>query len=76
MSTRYLIVVEGDESTNFSAYSPDLPGVVATGATIEECVREMEAAVVFHLEGLREEGAPIPPPVSRAAYVDVEPPAA
>ena len=76
MSTRYLIVVEGDESTNFSAYSPDLPGVVATGATVEGCVREMEAAVAFHLDGLREEGAPIPPPVSRAAYVEVEPPAA
>ncbi|HEY2704806.1 MAG TPA: type II toxin-antitoxin system HicB family antitoxin [Candidatus Dormibacteraeota bacterium] len=76
MSTRYLIVVEGDEATNFSAYSPDLPGVVATGATQEECVREMEAAVAFHLEGLREEGAPIPPPISRAAYVEVEPPAA
>lgn len=76
MSTRYLIVVEGDESTNFSAYSPDLPGVAATGATVEECVREMDAAVAFHLEGLREEGAPIPPPVSRAAFVEVEPPAA
>ena len=76
MSTRYLIVVEGDESTNYSAYSPDLPGVVATGATVEECVREMEAAVAFHLEGLRDEGVPIPPPVSRAAYVEVEPPAA
>ena len=76
MSTRYLIVVEGDESTNFSAYSPDLPGVVATGATVEECVREMEAAVAFHLDGLREEGSPIPPAVSRAAYVEVEPPAA
>jgi predicted RNase H-like HicB family nuclease len=76
MSTRYLIVVEGDESTNYSAYSPDLPGVVATGATVEECVREMEAAVAFHLDGLREEGSPIPPPVSQAAYVEVEPPAA
>ena len=76
MSTRYLIVVEGNESTNFSASSPDLPGVVATGATVEECVREMEAAVAFHLEGLREEGVPIPPPVSRAAYVEIEPPAA
>jgi predicted RNase H-like HicB family nuclease len=76
LSARYLIVVEGDESTNFSAYSPDLPGVVATGATREECVREMEAAVAFHLEGLQEEGAPIPPPSSSAAYVEVEPPAA
>jgi predicted RNase H-like HicB family nuclease len=76
MSTRYLIVVEGDESTNYSAYSPDLPGVAATGATVEECVREMEAAVAFHLEGLHEEGLPIPAPVSRAAYVEVEPPAA
>ena len=38
----YLVVIEGDETTNFSAYCPDLPGVVATGATAEECVAEMQ----------------------------------
>jgi ABC-type lipoprotein export system ATPase subunit/predicted RNase H-like HicB family nuclease len=54
---RHRIVVEGDETTNFSAYSPDVPGVVATGATREECERELQAAIEFHLEGLAEDQA-------------------
>ena len=57
---RYLIVIEGAEGENFSAYAPDLPGVVATGATEAEC--EMRDAIAFHLEGLRETGQPIPEP--------------
>jgi predicted RNase H-like HicB family nuclease len=71
MSTRYLIVIEGDGTTNFSAYSPDVPGVAATGATREECEREMREALAFHLEGLREDGDPIPQPSSTSSYVDV-----
>jgi predicted RNase H-like HicB family nuclease len=52
MTHRYLIVVEGDGSTNYSAYSPDVPGVAAVGATREECEREMREAIEFHIEGL------------------------
>jgi predicted RNase H-like HicB family nuclease len=69
---RYLIVIEGGNDANYSAYAPDLPGCVATGATLEQCEREMGEAIAFHIEGLRESGQPIPEP-SRvtATYVDV-----
>ncbi len=52
---KYLIVIEKAE-TNFSAYSPDLPGCVATGKTLEEAEEQMYEAIVFHLEGLEEDG--------------------
>ena len=68
--SRYLIVIE-NAGRNYSAYSPDLPGCASTGTTIEETQRNMEGAVEFHLEGLREDGLPIPPPSSIAAYVEV-----
>jgi predicted RNase H-like HicB family nuclease len=69
---RYLIVIEGAEGENYSAYAPDLPGCVATGATIEEVEREMHDAIAFHLEGLRDAGQLIPEPSDlTAAYVDV-----
>jgi ABC-type methionine transport system ATPase subunit len=63
---RHRIVVEGDDATNYSAYSPDVPGVVATGATREECERELREAIEFHLEGLSpgeqgEAASPVPP---------------
>jgi predicted RNase H-like HicB family nuclease len=67
---RYAIVIEQGE-TNFSAYVPDLPGCVATGDTISETERAIREAIEFHLEGLREDGAPIPPPTSRVDYIDV-----
>ena len=50
---QYLILVEGGHPTNYSAWSPDLPGCVATGATIDECEAEMKDAIAFHLEGWR-----------------------
>jgi predicted RNase H-like HicB family nuclease len=68
--SRYLIVIE-NAGRNYSAYSPDLPGCASTGTTIEETQRNMEGAVEFHLEGLREDGLPIPPPSSIARYVEV-----
>lgn len=69
---RYLIVIEGAAGENYSAYAPDLPGCVATGATIEQVEREMHDAIAFHLEGLREAGQPIPEPSDlTATYVDV-----
>ena len=67
---RYLVVIEKAPG-NYSAYVPDLPGCVATGATIEETEREIREAIEFHLEGLRDAGEPIPEPTSRMAYVEV-----
>ncbi|HWQ38155.1 MAG TPA: type II toxin-antitoxin system HicB family antitoxin [Burkholderiales bacterium] len=67
---RYAIVIEKAEG-NFSAYVPDLPGCVATGATVEEAEAQIREAIEFHLEGMREDGLPIPQPESRVEYVDV-----
>jgi predicted RNase H-like HicB family nuclease len=67
---KYLIVIEKTR-TGFSAYSPDLLGCVSTGATIEEVERNMQEAIEFHLEGLRQEGFPVPEPSSASAYVEV-----
>jgi predicted RNase H-like HicB family nuclease len=69
---RYLIVIEGADGENYSAYAPDLPGCVATGATLAEVEREMRDAIEFHLEGLRDAGDPIPEPSElTATYVQV-----
>ena len=67
---RYAIVIE-TAGTNFSAYVLDLPGCVATGATIEEAEANIREAIQFHIDGLREDGQPIPPPSSRVDYVEV-----
>jgi predicted RNase H-like HicB family nuclease len=67
---KYLIVIE-PTNTGFSAYSPDLPGCVSTGKTREECESNMHEAIAFHLDGLRQEGEPVPKPASSAAFVDV-----
>lgn len=67
---RYAIVIEKAES-NYSAYVPDLPGCVATGATVAEAEAQIREAIEFHLDGLREDGAPIPQPASRVDYVEV-----
>lgn len=67
---RYLVVIEKADG-NYSAYSPDLPGCVATGTTREETEDTMRDAIAFHLEGLREDGLPLPEPQSSAAYVAV-----
>ncbi len=67
---RYAIVIE-KANGNFSAYVPDLPGCVATGADIEEVEAQLREAIAFHLDGLREDGLPIPVPDSRVEYVDV-----
>ena len=67
---RYAVVIEQAEG-NLSAYVPDLPGCVATGASIPEIEREIQEAIALHLEGLREDGLPIPPPSSVVEYVNV-----
>ena len=67
---KYLIVLE-KTSTGFSAYSPDLPGCIATGGSREEAEREMAEAIAFHLEGLTAEGEPLPQPHASSTYVEV-----
>jgi predicted RNase H-like HicB family nuclease len=67
---RYAVVIE-KAATNYSAYVPDLPGCVATGATVEETEQLIREAIEFHLSGLRDDGVPIPPPSSQVDYVDV-----
>lgn len=57
--------------TNFSAYVPDLPGCIATGATLAETETAIREAIAFHIDGLREDGSPIPPPSSKVEYVEV-----
>lgn len=67
---RYAIVIEAAEN-NFSAYVPDLPGCVATGATLEDAEQAIREAISFHLDGLRADNLPIPRPSSRVDYVEV-----
>ncbi len=67
---KYLMVIEPTE-TGFSAYSPDLPGCVSTGTTREEVEHNMREAIELHLEGLREEGYPVPEPSTSSSYVEV-----
>jgi predicted RNase H-like HicB family nuclease len=67
---RYAIVIEKAPG-NYSAYVPDLPGCVATGATVAEVEAEIRDAIVFHLEGLREDGLPVPAPDSQVEYVEI-----
>ena len=66
---RYAIVIE-KAGSNFSAYAPDLPGCIATGATIAEVEAEMQLAVRFHIDGLKEDGLPVPAATSVAEYVE------
>ncbi|MBR1369685.1 hypothetical protein RJ53_09445 [Methanocalculus chunghsingensis] len=65
---RFLIIIEKGK-TNYAAYSPDLPGCVATGKTREEAEEEMHEAIAFHIEGLKEDGLPIPKASSSASWV-------
>lgn len=67
---RYAIVIEQAQN-NYSAYVPDLPGCVATGYTLDEVEAQLREAIEFHLDGLREDGVPIPQPSSRVEYIEV-----
>jgi predicted RNase H-like HicB family nuclease len=66
---RYAIVIEKAEA-NYSAYVPDLPGCIATGATVGAVENEIREAIRFHIEGLKADGLPIPQPNAIAEYVD------
>ena len=67
---KYAVIIERAPN-NYSAYVPDLPGCIATGATIEEVEREIREAIEFHIEGLRDAGEPVREPTSQLAYVEV-----
>jgi len=67
---RFLIVIEKTKN-NYSAYSPDLPGCVATGKTREETERNMHEAVEMHVQGLIEDKLPIPKNTASAEYIAV-----
>lgn len=67
---KYAVIVEEGE-TSFGAYVPDLPGCAAVAETREEVLELIQDAIEFHLEGLREDGQPIPEPSSSIEYVEV-----
>lgn len=66
---RYAVVIEKAEA-NYSAYVPDLPGCVATAASVREVENEIRDAIRFHIDGLKAEGMPVPQPSSIAEYVE------
>lgn len=70
MQYAYTVIIEKAED-NYGAYVPDLPGCVSTGKTIEETKRNIQEAIELHLEGMREDGDPIPEPNSTAVVVEV-----
>lgn len=67
---RYAVVIE-KAIGNYSAYVPDLPGCIATGQTLGEVESEISEAIAFHIEGMIEDGLPIPQPASQVEYVEV-----
>jgi len=67
---RFLIIIE-KANDNYSAYSPDLPGCVATGRTLPEIKRTMQEAIELHIQGLVEDNLPVPEPRAWAEYVAV-----
>jgi predicted RNase H-like HicB family nuclease len=68
---KYAIVIEKGEN-NLSTYVPDLPGCITTGRTTEEIERNIREAIALHLEGLSEDGEPIPEPQTAVAYVELQ----
>jgi predicted RNase H-like HicB family nuclease len=67
---KFLVILERTE-TGFSAFSPDLPGCVATGTTREETEKNMREAIAFHVEGMHQEGLELPQPHSSSTYLEV-----
>ncbi len=71
----YAIVIEWADG-NYSAYAPDLPGCVSVGDTVEETRQNMQEAIVLHLQGMRNDGGPIPEPRTRVAMIATPHPSA
>ncbi len=70
IAMRHAIVIE-QAGTNYSAYVPDLPGCVASGSSIADVETRIREAIAFHLDGLREDGLPLPMPSSQVDYVEI-----
>jgi predicted RNase H-like HicB family nuclease len=70
MQYTYTVIVEKSDN-NYGAWAPDLPGCVTTGATVEETLANMREAIELHLQGMREDGDPIPEPSATAAVIQV-----
>jgi predicted RNase H-like HicB family nuclease len=68
---KYAVVIEQGEH-NLSAYVPDLPGCITTGNSVEDIERNIREAIELHLEGLREDGEPIPEPHIAVAYIELQ----
>jgi len=66
---KYAVIIEAGER-NYSAYVPDLPGCIATGKTLDEVKQLMREAIAFHIEGLKEDGLPIPEPTTLTEYIE------
>lgn len=71
---RYLVVIEKTK-TGYSAYVPDLPGCITVGDTKEETEQNIQEAILLHIEGMKEDGEPIPPPVSEGMNLIIPQPA-
>ncbi len=67
---KYLVIFE-KAGKNYSAYSPDIPGCIATGKNREEAEKNIKEAISFHIEGLKEDSLPLPKPASFTEYVEV-----
>jgi len=67
---QYLVVIEKG-ATSFSAYVPDLPGCVTVGVTREEVLTLIREAIEFHIDGMKEDGLPIPPPSSQSELIEI-----
>ena len=67
---RFLVIIEKADA-NYSAYSPDLPGCVATGETREEAEKNMLEAMAVHIQGMKEDHQPIPQTSSFAEYIAI-----
>lgn len=66
---KYTVIIERS-SNNYAAYVPDLPGCVTTGGSRQDVLKEIREAIEFHIEGMREDGEPVPEPQTKAAVVD------
>ena len=67
---RYLILIEGGAPSNYSAWSPDVPGCVASGETVDVCITEMRRALAGHLDVMREHGEALPDPSGPGVYLE------
>lgn len=67
---RYLVLVEGGQPSSYSAWSPDVPGCVATGATIDGCIAEMRSALAAHVELMRSHDEELPAATGPGVYVE------